>query len=294
MNRTPPRDPAAPGTLAAGAVVPPDGLPANLPADLPADLAADQRAEAPAGRAAGSPADPAAVSRAARAALRTPRAPARGGHAGPGEEARERLLMAGLRLFALQGFAKTSTRELAEAAGVNVAAISYYFGDKAGLYRAVFFEPMGGAPDDEVDRVTQPGLALPEALGRFYDAFLEPLKQGDVARLCMKLHFREMLEPTGLWEEELAHGIKPMHDALVVVLLPHFGLTAPDPDLQRLAICLAGLGVHMHVGREVTDAVAPGLNDGPDDFDIWRERLVMFGLAMVQAEQARRAAAERT
>lgn len=57
--------------------------------------------------------------------------------------ARERLLHSGLRLFAQQGFTKTSTRELAEAAGVNVASISYYFGDKAGLYRAVFMEPLG-------------------------------------------------------------------------------------------------------------------------------------------------------
>ena len=211
---------------------------------------------------------------------------------GPGEEARERLLMAGLRLFALQGFAKTSTRELAEAAGVNVAAISYYFGDKAGLYRAVFFEPMGGAPADDVARVADPALPLATALARFYEAFLEPLKQGDVSRLCMKLHFREMLEPTGLWDEELAHGIRPMHDALVTVLLRHFHLAQPDDDLQRLAICLAGLGVHMHVGRDVTDAVAPGLNASPAHFDLWLERLVMFGLAMVQAEQARRAAAE--
>ena len=69
----------------------------------------------------------------------------------PGAEpdpARARLLRAGLRLFAHQGFAATSTRELAQAAGVNVAAISYYFGDKAGLYRAAFFEPLGEAPDD--------------------------------------------------------------------------------------------------------------------------------------------------
>ena len=60
-----------------------------------------------------------------------------------GEASRARLLRSGLQLFAQQGYAKTSTRELAEHAGVNVASISYYFGDKAGLYRAVFFEPHG-------------------------------------------------------------------------------------------------------------------------------------------------------
>ncbi len=207
----------------------------------------------------------------------------------PAEDARERLLLTGLRLFAQQGYAKTSTRELAEAAGVNVAAISYYFGDKAGLYRAVFLEPMGGSPEGDIARLADPDLSLPEALHHFYASFVEPLKQGDVSRQCMKLHFREMLEPTGLWEEELAHGLKPMHDALVALLLRHFDLVEADADMLRLAVCLAGLGVHMHVGRDVTDVVAPGLNATPAHFDTWAERLVMYALAMTQAERLRRA-----
>lgn len=215
--------------------------------------------------------------------------PKAGSEPGPApEDARERLLNAGLRLFAHQGYNKTSTRELAEAASVNVASISYYFGDKAGLYRAVFFEPLGGKAEDEIARYSGAHLDLPQVLRGFYAGFLEPLKQGDLARLCMKLHFREMLEPTGLWDEELAHGIKPMHDALVVVLCRHLGLDRPDDDLLRLAVCLAGLGVHMHIGRDVTDQIAPGLNDSPAAIDLWGDRLVMFGLAMVQAEAQRR------
>jgi len=212
-----------------------------------------------------------------------------------GEASRARLLRSGLRLFARQGFAKTSTRELAEAAGVNIAAISYYFGDKAGLYRAVFFEPMG-SPHDDIARYNSADLSLAQALAGFYAGFLEPLKQGDVARLCMKLHFREMLEPTGLWQEEITHGIKPMHDALLGVLCRHFGAAQADDDLQRLAVCIAGLGVHMHVGHDVIQQLAPQLNDGADALDLWSERLVGYALAMVESESRRRGAqvAQRT
>ncbi len=218
-------------------------------------------------------------------------APAHDGARAPrhaGEATRARLLQCGLRLFAQQGYTKTSTRELAEAAGVNVASISYYFGDKAGLYRAVFFEPMG-SPQEDISRYNKPELSLPQALNGLYAGFLEPLKQGDTARLCMKLHFREMLEPTGLWEEEIAHGIKPMHDALLAVLCRHFGVDQPDDELQRLAICIAGLGVHMHVGHDVIQQLAPRLNDGSDALDRWSERLVMYALAMIDAERRRRA-----
>jgi AcrR family transcriptional regulator len=204
-----------------------------------------------------------------------------------GEASRARLLHSGLRLFAQQGFSKTSTRELAEAAGVNIASISYYFGDKAGLYRAVFFEPLGSTHDD-IARYNGPEMSLAQALGGLYAGFLEPLKQGDTARLCMKLHFREMLEPTGLWEEEIAHGIKPMHDALLALLCRHFGMAEADDELHSLAVCIAGLGVHMHVGHDVIQQLAPQLNDGADALDRWSDRLVMYALAMVGAERGRR------
>jgi len=205
-----------------------------------------------------------------------------------GEQSRERLLRVALALFAQHGFSKTSTREIAEAAQTNIAAISYYFGDKAGLYRAVFFESKG-APKEEIARYADAGLTLEQALLGLYASFMEPLAQGDMARQCMKLHAREMIEPTGLWEEEIATGIRPMHDALVAVLCRHFGEAQADDDIQRLAVCIAGLGVHMHVGRDVTDVIAPTLNATAQSFDLWTQRLVMYALAMVAAESRRRA-----
>ncbi|HNJ84473.1 MAG TPA: TetR family transcriptional regulator, partial [Piscinibacter sp.] len=110
------------------------------------------------------------------------------------DSARGRLLHAALGLFAHQGFAKTSTREIAEAAGTNLAAIKYYFGDKAGLYRAVFFE-LQSKPEEEIRRYGGEALSLRDALRGLYLGFLEPLKQGELTTLCMKLHMREMLEP---------------------------------------------------------------------------------------------------
>ena len=204
----------------------------------------------------------------------------------PGEDARSRLLRSGLRLFAQQGYSKTSTRELAEDAGVNVASISYYFGDKAGLYRAVFFEPMDAPPGGGRDDWR--GLSLSQALAALFAELLEPLRQGDTARLCMKLHFREMLEPTGLWEQQVAQGFKPMHDALLAVLCRHFGVEQADEELQRLAVCICGLGVHLHVGHDVIDQLAPRLNEGSDALDRWSQRLVMYAQAMIDAERRRR------
>ena len=53
------------------------------------------------------------------------------------KDAKEKLLAAALPLFPQYGYAGVSIRTIAEAAGVNSAAISYYFGGKEGLYAAV-------------------------------------------------------------------------------------------------------------------------------------------------------------
>ncbi len=206
------------------------------------------------------------------------------------DSARERLVHSALALFANHGYAKTSIREIADAAHTNVASISYYFNDKAGLYRAVFFEPLGPVERD-IARFADPALSLEQALAGLYAGMLEPLKQGEVARHCIKLHFREFLEPTGLWDEEVSAGIAPLHHALAAVLCRHLGLRRPDDEVHRLAFAILGLGVQLHVGQDVIASVAPRLLSGARALDTWLSRLVMYARAMVAADIARRAAA---
>src|SRR3954470_24235673 len=90
-----------------------------------------------------------------------------------GAQSRERLLLAAMRLFAEQGFARTSTREIALAAGTNIASISYYFGDKAGLYRAAFREP-APHPKNDIDAFTRESNTLRDSLRAFYGMLLAP------------------------------------------------------------------------------------------------------------------------
>ncbi|MDQ5888246.1 MAG: TetR/AcrR family transcriptional regulator, regulator of cefoperazone and chloramphenicol, partial [Pseudomonadota bacterium] len=53
------------------------------------------------------------------------------------EETRKRLIEAGIELFGRDGFDAVTTRQLAEVAGVNQAAIPYHFAGKEGVYQAV-------------------------------------------------------------------------------------------------------------------------------------------------------------
>ena len=210
-----------------------------------------------------------------------------------GVEARNRLLDAALALFAEKGFAKTSTREIALAAQVNIASISYYFGDKAGLYRAVFEDPRACPGPDAalVLGVVGPDgqrVSLDMVLRAILAGFTEPLKHADLMHNCRRLHFREMLDPTGAWQDVIENNIRPAHLALVQALCTHLVLTQADDDIHSLAYAIAGLGMMLHVGSEILPALCPTLIGTPQQIDGFTERLLGYAHAMVDAEVRRR------
>lgn len=125
-------------------------------------------------------------------------------------DARSRLVSAALRLFA-----RKATK--APPPARSARRRRQHFGDplllrrQSGLYRAAFTEPMGESPCG-ANIAEYADLPLPEVLHRFFAEFLEPLKKGEELGLVMKLHFREMIEPTGAWQQEIEAEIKPQHD----------------------------------------------------------------------------------
>jgi TetR/AcrR family transcriptional regulator len=56
---------------------------------------------------------------------------------------RDQILDAAETLFAAQGFARTTIKQIGEAAGVNSALLYYYFGDKERLYQEVLQRQVG-------------------------------------------------------------------------------------------------------------------------------------------------------
>lgn len=204
-----------------------------------------------------------------------------------GEQSRERLLKNAVKLFADFGYARTSTRQIARAAQVNISAIAYYFGDKAGLYRAAFSESLS-RPRDDTKLLNNPETTLEQAFEALFAGFIDPFKQGELVKLSTKLHIREMLEPVGVWQEEIDNSIKPHLLALNDLLCRHLGLTEVDDDVRRLAISIVAMGVYMLVGQDVIEKIAPQLTNSHPALDTMKARLTMFALSMFDAEKSRR------
>lgn len=90
--------------------------------------------------------------------------------------ARTRIRDAAISLFAQNGYAGTSVREIVERAGVTKPVLYYYFKSKEGLFRAI----MGDASEWQETLIAEvldtPGTALERLIRlyrRIYEAFLE-------------------------------------------------------------------------------------------------------------------------
>lgn len=198
--------------------------------------------------------------------------------------ARERLLLAALKLFALQGYAKTSIRAIAAEAHTNVAAVSYYFGDKAALYKALFNGHFGDV-QSLIPVFTQPGLSLREALHSYFEGILTVLAEGEISRLYCRLHMREMLEPTSQWELEVEKDVRQPHNAMAALLCHHLGVAEVDDNIHRLTISISGLAHNLFSFQELVVHLAPGILGTSEAVAQWIERMTEYALAMVSAEK---------
>jgi len=93
-----------------------------------------------------------------------------------GEDVRRVLIETAQRLFSEKGLGEVGLREIAKAAGVTPAMVSYYFGDKAGLYEAVFVETLetllGRIQAVAADSGPE-GLPIERFLGVYFQTMME-------------------------------------------------------------------------------------------------------------------------
>ena len=87
---------------------------------------------------------------------------------------KDRILYAAEELFAQQGFASTSLRQVTSRADVNIAAVNYHFGSKENLVNEVFRRRMDDMSRERLAALQQAVEAHPGQLEPILAAFVEP------------------------------------------------------------------------------------------------------------------------
>ena len=121
-----------------------------------------------------------------------------GGRSPHDDETRDRLLRTALALFAERGFAKVTVRDISRAADANVAAVSYHFGDKLGLYKEAVRNALSGVRRSNDETMSAPeGASAEERLRHYVRSYLPRIvRPGTETESIQKLMRQEMAEPT--------------------------------------------------------------------------------------------------
>lgn len=160
------------------------------------------------------------------------------------EATRRALLLAGIEAFAEHGYEAASVRDITAKAEVNQGGITYHFGGKEGLYRAVLEavrDRVGATP--LLDAAAVGSHAPEETVRRFLRQMLAPLAEGPEDRRHLRVFAWEQLRPTAVGrrlQEE-----KPFAPSVLAGLIVR--RLRPGDDEAAVAIATAWM-----VGQAIT------------------------------------------
>jgi AcrR family transcriptional regulator len=192
---------------------------------------------------------------------------------------RERILEASMVLFAKNGFLDTSTREITDAAGVNIAAINYHFGSKEELYRELIRKIAVNCQRERLgamDKAHSEGGGLEDILRAFIKTHLEGMLTPEGPNNEMALFFREFSSPGLSFDIIMSEMVEPTHNALTRVLTSYIpGLTNEAATL--CIVSLMGQIIHFVKGEAVFSRFG-GKEYDPKMVDTIVEHILSFSL----------------
>lgn len=144
------------------------------------------------------------------------------------------------RLFALKGYDGTSVRDIAEEAGINLAMISYYFGSKEGLIKAVFEERTNDIAIKIEDLLKNTSMSPMEKIYQLIDDYVD--------RIATKIQFHKIMFYEQMLEKNtfitgLLNDLKKRNTERVATLIQEGrekGVFKKDIDLVLLMNTLFG------------------------------------------------------
>jgi TetR/AcrR family transcriptional regulator len=122
----------------------------------------------------------------------------------PDPSARDAILAAATELFAAQGFAGVTIKEIAKKAKVNSALLYYYFDDKEALYRTALGEMVGSLSQRIGSALASPPPSPEEGVRRFVAAQAERFFEN---RIFARLVLRELFDAGTVRLETPMHAV---------------------------------------------------------------------------------------
>ena len=203
-------------------------------------------------------------------------------------KAKKRILLAAGPIFARKGFKNATVREICDSAGVNVASVNYYFGDKQQLYleTVILARQMRveQAPFPKWNEETPPESKLRD----FIRILLRRFVAMETVPWQVHLLVRETLNPTEACEKLVEEYFRPFFNRLLSIVDELAEQPLPEIQRQKIGFSIIGQCVHYRFSSGVMSML---LDDDEYekhfDLDELTNHISEFSLGAVQRLTAR-------
>jgi AcrR family transcriptional regulator len=162
--------------------------------------------------------------------------------------AHDRILAVAEELFAQHGYDGTTMRHITREAGVNLAAVNYYLGDKESLYLEVLrrrLQPLNRERLARLAEAEREADGAPVALERLLGILAGPLFElhlaPDGGSHAARLIGRSLAEPLPFMEKFLGEELQPVLARFAQALRRHAPALPPEEFLWRFSFVVGAM-----------------------------------------------------
>ena len=147
-----------------------------------------------------------------------------------GQETRNWIIECAGKLFARDGYDKTTSKSICTMADVNLAAVNYHFGSRDGLYLAVLEEIQNRITElNSLSRIKNSPISSREKIETFLDFFISSVFKKN--NWPVQLWTRELMEPSPFLQLVVPKKILPKFSVVVSIFSEYLNLPEEDPRL---------------------------------------------------------------
>ncbi|OUR80691.1 hypothetical protein A9Q83_00150 [Alphaproteobacteria bacterium 46_93_T64] len=205
--------------------------------------------------------------------------------------AADKLLEAAGPLFADRPFDVVSTRELADAAGVNLSAISYHFGSKEGLYEAIFKKIIYDLAPVRASLSVLVEASLPLAannveqqriiISTFVHNLITVITDDTNPRWRMRLVFEEVQRQGPCFDLVLENHINIVHDLVGRLVGLILDKNPSSDDVKLLTQAILGLCLQHGLNESLIKRRLNWSRIGPEELEIIKQSTSRHVIAML-------------
>jgi len=198
-------------------------------------------------------------------------------------QSKDRILAAAGPIFAKNGFGKTTIRQISQAAGVNLASVNYYFGDKRRLYE----ETLELAQRQRSDEFPMPKLVGGESaekkLREFIRVILQRLLPRTQTQWQSQLLMREVFQPSEASKNLIEKYFQPDFQFLLEIIDQLSREKLPLARKQQMAISIVGQCMIYRTSANLISKMIPN-RDTPDfELESLTDHITQFSLAGIRS-----------